>query len=70
MDDVVFLLREREINPWKESSWDLNPRPSEYKSDALTTERVRISWNSGEAARQCYLSSARGPTGLVVRVSD
>ena len=31
---LVHLLIECKINP--ESSWDSNPRPSEYYSDALT----------------------------------
>ena len=37
----MFLLREQKINPWKKilgSSRDLNPGPSDYQSDALTTK--------------------------------
>ena len=65
------MQREKEINPQKKF-WDqLNPRPSEYQSDALTTKpqghRERISCNLAEASTQwCYMhlvscSSTVGP---------
>ena len=42
---LMFLLREQKINPWIKilgSSWDSNPRPSEYQSDALTTKPLLV----------------------------
>ena len=46
------------------------------KATNSTSERARISWNLAEASRQCCLcsfvfhSSARGPSGIMVRASN
>ena len=51
-------MREREkLNPQKKTSWDSNPRPSGYQSDALTTKPLG---HGRGAAHKLHIAALNG----------